>query len=253
MRRFVVALPLVAMAACSRFTSDDAVADGGTGTGRDGGEAAADDAARADGPPLDAGGGNDGSSTLCTSFAAEPFDDGWRRAVSGGTFAVTNFMGRGCLEARVIAGGQSAVAARSLSMPADGTFKVTVPLHVTGIPNATVGWIVDVVSITCANPASSLSLELAPDGNLFVEASPAAAGFGAAAFGVPPQGWSDLELAVADTVVAVTFAGQTKTVALDSSAPYRNAIGCALAVGATAKANVTQTTVRAEKACLQHL
>lgn len=179
MRRFVVALPLVAMAACSKFTSDDAVAEGGTDTGRDGGVAVTDDAARADGPPLDAGAGNDGSGTLCTSFAAEPFDDGWRRAVSGGSFA--------------------------------------------------------------------------PDGNLFVEASPAAAGFGAAVFGVPPQGWSDLELAVADTVVAVTFAGQTKTVTLDSSAPYRNAVGCALTVGATAKANVTQTTVRAEKACLQNL
>ena len=254
MRSLIVTLGLTALAACSESTTDGGSAD------------VAADAASDSGVPVVDGGGADavvhatdagadagGRTKPCTSFAAEPFGDGWQRTVSGGTFALTTFMGRSGLEARVVAAGQRAVVARTLVMPPDGTFEVTIPLVVTGAPNGNVGWLVDIVRIACTNPVSSVSLELGPDGVLFVEAMPAAPASGVAPLGPPPQVWSDLVLAVADTTIAVTLGGRTGTVELDSTTPFRMAVGCALTVGAAAKSNVPVTTVHAEKVCLQHL
>ncbi len=256
MRSLVVTLGLTAIAACSEFTTDGGSADGGADAASDSGVPVVDGGgADAVVHATDAGADADagGRTKPCTSFAAEPFGDGWQRIVSGGTFALTTFMGRSGLEARVVAGGQRAVVARTLIMPPDGTFKVTIPLVVTGAPNGNTGWLVDIVSIACTNPVSSVSLELGPDGALFVEAMPAAPASGVASLGLPPQVWSDLVLAVADTTIAVTLGGQTRTVVLDSTTPFRTAVGCALTVGAAAKSNVSVTTVHAEKVCLQHL
>ena len=205
-------------------------------------------------PPLDAAPRDgDAGAQRCTSLAGEPFGDGWRSDVSGGgSLAFTTFMGRSALETTVDTDGQRAVVARTLNMPPDGAFGVSIPLVIAGTSNGSTGSLVEVVTLACTNPTSKVRLYLAPDAKLYVEASPPASAAGTTVFAVPTA-WSEMKLDVTDTIVAVTFGGQTRTVALDAAAAYRKSVGCVLTIGAAATSNVAPTTVRAEKVCLDGL
>jgi len=243
-----LAMWLAASTSCTSF---------GEGIGPGDADAAAGGAVTADGsgaprpeagPSLDASAEADAGEGTCATFLSMPFDSPWVSSVANGGTLIVVSSGRRALEAAISGRDQRAVVTRSIQPSAGGELRVRAAVHVKPTPSATVGWTVDLVTLTCQIPMSKLTFELTPGGTLAAETVPASMASKDASFGLPPSGWADLVVVVKGVDVTVTFAGTTKT--LTSPTSYASAVGCALAAGTTANSNAPPTSLEIDAICV---
>jgi len=238
---------LVTAAACSSFEGQAGGVDAGSDTSADdgGSDGRAADTSTADDAPLDA------LADPCVRFDGPGPPPGWKADVQGAPLAfAAPFMGRNAMEANVRLNGQRALLIRELVVAAGGRSKVTVDLQTTAPASPNLGWLVDLVKITCTAPASVLRFASVPGGSLLTEVSPANGNASVTMAPVAPSYWSTLVLDIADDTITASFAGQTKELKIATSGSYGKLPLCTLAVGAEATGNVPQTTVRIARVCV---
>lgn len=250
MRRGLLALLGVAVAACSSFSSSESAPDGGA-LEAGGVEAGGADASIVDGggPVGDADDASpDGAANACTAFDTSPASiAGWTVVnAAGATLTLVTHDGRTAIEANATAGNGRAALVHDIHPGANGEISVSVDLAASTSVGLYAGTLVELVTLSCTTNGVKVALEVDMAGHLLVEATPA--GNQVVDFGAPNGKWGTLEIATSLNVLSVELGGMTKTMMLSTA--LTGAAGCTLSVGAIATGNIAPTSGFYSKACI---
>jgi len=248
----VVAALTLTHVACSSFGSDGGGAPpDGTATDSGGVDAIAADAA-------------DGSVAVGDSSASVDADDaaasctaldslvisGWAPSMMGGaSLTAATRVGRQAVVATVQSSFDRATFSRNVQPTASGRLEVDVDFLVSSESSTVVGWIAELVTLSCTAPAQRLSLLVSPGGDLSVEGVVGGA-TAAVKLGTPASTWKTLTLDVDQDLVTVRLDGITRG-AVKMQSSFAPGVGCTLTVGATPTGNVPVTSGAYSRVCLR--
>jgi hypothetical protein len=246
------------LVACSTFSAtapEPGSEDGGAGEGGTIGDGGTTDAAGdTPAPTLDSGAltdaGSDGGGSACTPFDRMPSPDtGWVAAVAatGGSLTFVTQAGRAAVDAHVEANNQRAALVHDVSPGSAGSITIETDF-IAATSAGSGGSLVELLVLECSTPPLKIALEVEPGGALLFESMPAS---GETLLGVPTAAWRALKLVVAGSSFHVELDGVAEPPHTMMNASFAGALGCTVAIGAKATANIGATTGYYSSACIR--